>query len=214
MPTAYESGHVERVRVRLACSRGLEEPAHDVFLLETGTGDGATRFDEGPYLADLAPLLSPAGPPANRWEVHVGRTHRSWVSGAGEAEITILLATGRSSHLAPGAAELVRAAFRRVLARSPAGDVPVRVLDQGREEVIAAARHSVAKADPAVATDQLVLTEEDHIPAEGMWSVGLMQPGVAWFEVLLGFVDGVPGTAHIRRTTAIEVVDSVGTDSA
>ena len=48
------------------------------------------------------------------------------------------------------------------------------------------------------------------MPSAGTWSIGLSLESTVRFEVLLGFVDGIPDSTQIRHLPFGEVVDSVG----
>jgi hypothetical protein len=200
-------GRVDQLRVRLTYSRVLEGPAHDVFLLDVQPKDPTERFDEAPYLEMLEPVLHTHGAAPDPCVVHVNRTHRSWTASPGDAEIAIALSTGRATALDHDSTEVVRSAFRKVLEHVDAERTP----PLSHHEAIIQARLRVEEAYPEAHADRLAVTDEEHIAARGMWSVGLVLSNLVRFHVLLGFVDGVAHTTHIRRMPGSEIVDSVGT---
>ncbi len=211
MLTALRQGRVAGLRITVACARSLEEMPSDVYLLELGPTDeralGEGRFDEVPYLEHLEPVLEAAGGPS-AWVVDVTRTHRSEHEGVGRAHLSVLLGTGRASLAtgrAPDLTPLVQEAFARII-HPP---VPSAV-EPTRDEALALATAAVTHAFLGVAPEALSLTDEEHHAAERQWSVGLAMPGVARFQVQLGFVPGAPSSAHVRRMPVSEVVDSVG----
>jgi hypothetical protein len=79
-----------------------------------------------------------------------------------------------------------------------------------RDDAVKAAAAVVAHAFPEVDPRVLSLTDEEHHAAEGRWTVGLSVPGSMRFQVEVGLVPGVPGSAHVHRLPVGEVVDSVG----
>lgn len=207
MTGTLDLDRVDRLSVRLVYSRVLEGPAHDVFLLETRPALSTGRFDETPYLDWLEPVLHPNGDGYAPSVVHVNRTHRNWVDSAGEAEIVVSLATGRSTTMEPAAADSVGSVFRTILEHA-ADERPAAL---GHRDALREARLRVERAYTEVHADRLAVTDEEHVPGSGMWSVGLVLRGRARFEVQIGFVDGDPRVTHIRRRPGSEIVDSVGT---
>lgn len=213
MLTALRQGRVAGLRITVACARSLDETPFDVYLLDLAptneSADGEGRFDEVSYLEHLEPVLDAAGGPPS-WVVDVVRTHRSDRDGVGQAYLAVLLGTGRVPSATgpdPDLTPVVRSAFAR-MTRPPAppaaADVPAR------DEAIAAATAAVVHAFPGVEPGALSLTDEEHHAAERRWTVGVASPGVARFQVQLGFVPGAPTSAHVRRMPVGEVVDSVG----
>lgn len=198
---------VDQLHVRLTYSHLVEGPAHDVFLLDVGT-KSSTGFDESAYLDVLEPVLHAHGEAADACSVRVSRTHRSWSTSRGEAEIAVALATGHADTTDHGSTEAVRSAFRQLLSMDEEESASLTY-----QEAITEARLRVERAYGDVHADRLSVTDEEHQVSQGLWSVGLVHlPTRARFRVLLGFVDGDPRTAHIRRVSRGEVVDSVGTE--
>jgi hypothetical protein len=212
MLTPLRQGRVASLRVTVACARSLDDVPHDVYLLDlTPAGEPTVeggRFDEVSLLECLEPVLDAAGG-APSWVVDVVRSHRSDRDGMGEARLSIRLAMDENGPIAQPTRDitsLVQSAFA-ALAR-PYG-VAERALSRG--DAISGARAAVARAFPGVDPKALSLTDEEHHEAEGRWSVGLAQPGATRYQVQLGFVPGVPASAHAHRMPLGEVVDSVGT---
>lgn len=208
------SGHltldrVDQLHVRIAYSRVIEGPAHDVFLLDVTTASQTARFDEAAYLVVLEPILHAHGAAADACSLRVSRTHRSWSESPGEAEISVALSTGREDKTDRGATEAVRSAFAALLSHSGDG----RPGPLTHPEAITEARLRVERAYADVYADRLTVADEEHMASQGRWSVGLVHmPSSARFRVTLGFVDGDLRTTHIRRVPDGEVVDSVGTE--
>jgi hypothetical protein len=198
MLTALRQGRVAGLRITVACARSLDEMPSDVYLLELGPTDetalGEGRFDEVRYLEYLEPVLDAAGGPPS-WVVDVTRTHRSDHDGVGKAHLSVLLGMGRPPSGTGPDPDLTPA--------PPA-------VEPTRDEALAAAADAVTHAFLGIDPDILSLTDEEHHAAERRWSVGLAVPGVARFQVQLGFVPGAPTSAHVRRLPVSEVVDSVG----
>ena len=218
MLIALREGRVTGLRVTVACARLLDEEPYDVYLLDVATleppAKGGDPFDEAPYLQSLEPVLDAAGPEAS-WVVEVARSHRSDRDGLGQARVSLLLGMGRApSEIGPDRdlTAAVRSAFTRMArppASLPAAQPSARPLVRG--DALTAATGAVAHSFPGVDLGGLALTDEEHHADEGRWSLGLALPGVARFQVELGFVPGEPASAHLRRMPVGEVVDSVGT---
>lgn len=209
MSSSLHLGAVDEMRVQLSFSRVLDGPAHDVFLLDVHPRASTDRFDEAPVLEVLEPVLYTRGPASDPYVVHVSRTHSSWAGGAGQAQIAIALATGLSTGMGPAATEVVRSTLRKVLEHVGAE----KAAPLTHREAIDEARLRVERSFPEVHADRLTVTDEEHISAEGRWSVGLTLSTVARFQVDIGFVDGDSQTTHVRRMPGSEVVDSVGAGS-
>lgn len=205
MPGILNLGHVDVVGIRLAYVSRLGAPAHDVFLFGVDVQGTGESFDERPYLEALAPLVEGG---ATRYQavVHVNRTHHGELAPADEAEIALVLVGGAEHTLEPETVAAVRSALRGILGAS---GVPASVA-LGHDEAIAEARRRVAVCYPEVDTERLVVTDEECVPSAGTWSIGLSLDSRVRFEVLLGFVDGIPDSTHIRHLPFGEIVDSVG----
>jgi hypothetical protein len=212
MLTSLRQGRVASLRVTVACARSLDDEPHDVYLLDLTPADdpaaGGGRFDEVSFLECLEPVLDAAGGPPS-WVVDVVRSHRSDRGGMGEAHLSVLLALGAGAPVAQPVRDLtpvVQSAFATLARTSRTAE---RALS--RADAISGARAAVAHAFSGVDPRELSLTDEEHHEAEGRWSVGLTRPGVTRYQVQLGFVPGVPPSAHVHRMPLGEVVDSVGT---
>lgn len=199
--------HVDELCIRLTYSRFLEGPAHDVFLLDIRPPCSTGRFDERPYLDRLQPVLHSHGGGRASSVLHVNRTHRDW-EGADEAEIVVALATGRSTTMEQATVGAIGSIFREMLDQANDG-ASAAALDH--QHAVLEARLRIERCYAEVHADLLRVTDEEHVPASGMWSVGLVLGDRARFRVRIGFVDGDPRTTHIRQLPGSEVVDSVGT---
>lgn len=208
MAASLRPHHVDQVRVSLSYGAVLDGPAHDVFLLQLRPRRVEDVFDEVPYLELLEPVLHQHGAAPDPCVLQVTRTHRSWTGSPGEAEIALTLSTGRARPVGNGQAAVARDAMRSLLQWGGDGQAgPLR-----RRDALSAARELVRRAYPEARHDTLLVTDEEHLASAGMWSIGLAVPGApARFGAVLGFVDGHPRTAHLRRMPGSEVVDSVGT---
>jgi len=207
MSGALQLGPVGEVRIGLTFASAIEAPPHDTFLLDLHPDVSADPFDERPYLAAVASLVSPAGAAPPPGVVHVNRTQAVGTDRAGEADIVIALADGEEHALEPAAVDMARSALRSILTSH--GAPQTRAL--GHDEALLEARRRVEASYPEAQAERLVVTDEEHMASQGMWSIGLALAPAARFEVLLGFVDGITQTTHIRRMPGTEVVDSVGT---
>ncbi len=205
MSTPLRPGPLERLRVTVAVGHEPGVPAHDVFLLEAALPTAPTDLDTDAYLDLLEPLLASGATTVRRWAVEVLRRHASW-SDAGEVEVRLDLWPGRE-WLPDARVEAAREVFRAVLdlAGSPEAE------ELGHDAAVARARDVAERAYPEVVAGELSLREEEHVPATGVQWVGFDDAGAAHLEVWIGFVDGLPTTARVRRVHAFEVVDSVGT---
>jgi hypothetical protein len=210
MISALRKGRVDGLRVVVACAASLDDVPHDVYLLDLAPTTAAVadgRFDEVPYLECLEPVLASTGGVPS-WVVDVTRTHRADRDGVGEAQLSVLLATGAppvDGTLAPTLTPLMGEAFSRMVGRfAPGATAPERA------DALGAAAAAVGHAYPDVDPGALSLTDEEHHADGGGWTVGLAVPGVTRFRVQLGLVPGLPGSAHVHRMPLGEVVDSVG----
>lgn len=198
---------VDDVRVKLAYSEVPDGPPHEVFLLDAHLEDPGA-FDAHSYFEDLEPVLQVLGQAPDPCVVRLVRTHRSGSARTGEVEISIGLTTSTTRPVDHASTEAVTAAFRRILQRvTPAGGS-----SPGHDEAMAEARLRVQEAYPGASADSLAVTDEEHLAHAHMWSVGMTRGTTMRYHVVLGFVDGMPGTAHVRRMPTGEVVDSVGSD--
>ena len=125
---------------------------------------------------------------------------------ADEAEIALILVGGADHTLGTAVVDDVRSALRGILDAS--GNPPAVAL--GRDEAIADARRRVAVSYPDADAERLIVTDEECVPSAGTWSIGLSLDSAVRFEVLLGFVDDIPDSTHIRHLPFGEIVDSVG----
>lgn len=208
MTGVLDLDRVDELRVRLSYGHLLEGPAHDVFLLDLRLAPSAGRFEERPYLDALAPVLRSPGGDWAPTVVHVNRTHSNWAGESGVVEIAVALATGRYNTLARDAVDKIHSAFRSMLDGSGDAAAPTSL---DHEQALLEARWRVERGYGDVHADLLAVTDEEHVPASGMWSVGLVLADRARFSVRIGFVDGDVRSTHVQRRPGSEVVDSLGT---
>ncbi|HEX6246226.1 MAG TPA: hypothetical protein VFZ64_00025 [Nocardioidaceae bacterium] len=207
MSSSLRLGAVDELRVRLVFSRVLEGPAHDVFLLAVRPLASGEGIDEAPILDLLEPVVHTRGTAEDAYVVHVNRTRHSWTGGTHQTEIAVALSTGLATTMDPSATEVVRTTLREVLAHVATQKGPALTHEEATEQ----ARLRIEEAFPDAHADLLTLTDEEHVVADGSWSVGTRLPNGARFQAVVGFVDGDPRSSHIRRLSGGEVVDSVGT---
>lgn len=198
---------VDELRIKVAYTSQPEAPSHEVFLLDVRIPEPGT-FDEQGCLEDLEPIVAARGQSPHSCIVRRMRTHKSGSGRDGEAEISVIVTTGDVHAVDGSTTEAVTTAFRDILQRVKAADASS--LDH--DAAIVEARTRVAKAYPEVSAASLAVTDEEHLAHARMWSVGMAQGTATRYQVMLGFVHGVRGTAHVRRMPAGEVVDSVGSD--
>lgn len=200
-------GRVDQLRIRLRYGPTLDAPAPDVFLLDVPLA-AADTFDEKPYLEALEPILYAAAAAPLPYSVHLHRHHTSLGATAGEVEIRIDVATGAApSRLPTAAVDAVAAGFRSVLEHTgPPGSLALR-----HDDAIDRARAQVREAYPEVDPAELTVSDEEHRPAQGSWSVGLRRhTDLDRYVVVVGFLDGCPDSAHVHHHRRSEVLDSVG----
>lgn len=205
-------GTVDRVRVRVGYRRSADAPVSDVFLLDLPGGRAVGAFDEAPYLRALEPVLEVGGGLGGRaapaYSVHVDRGGTS--TGAGDVEIRVEVTTGdTSAPLAPEAVVAAAGAFTRTLA---AGGDPDSV-ELHHDDAIEQARDLAGEAFPELRSGALTVSEEEHRAAEGRWTVGFRTGDRDRYVVVVGFVDGYTGSAHVHHEPRSEVLDSVGSES-
>lgn len=185
----------------------------EVFLLDLHLDSPGRALDEGTYLSALSPVVALMDS-TEGCVVHIGREHRLGARPVSAVDVLVSLPmpTLRADETDPdertgqqeAVEEAVAAAFRCLIAESPPADVVVL----GHDDAMTTARLRVAEAAPGTDPESLSVSAEEHVG--GQWVVRLAGSGTGSFEVRLGFVDGHPGTTHLRRIRAAEVVDSVG----
>lgn len=160
--------------------------------------------DERRLLGVLAVLVGSLGP-GTLWSLDVARRHE----GAGAGQPTRSRADVRLDLVAP--AGDTASVFARLdpLLREVRSLSPAAHRYAGRDEAITVAAGLVALVWGA-GDAELRVSDEEHHPEQGGWTIGLTDGDVARYEVRLGVVDGDPHTAHLRRHAATEVADSIG----
>jgi hypothetical protein len=185
----------------------------EVFLLDLHLDSPGRALDEGTYLSALSPVVALMDS-TEGCVVRIGREHRLGDRPVSAVDVfmSLPMPTLRADETDPGerteqqeAVEAaVAAAFRSFIGESPSA----RATELGHDEALAMARRRVAEVAPEANAAGLAVAAEEHV--DGQWVVRLVGSTPAGFEVRLGFVDGHPGTTHLRRIRTGEVVDSVG----
>lgn len=205
-------GRLDRVRVQVGYRARPDGPAFQQFLLdlpvpETGTDDQDAP-DETRILAALEPVLYLGDEAPRHYSLHQHRWHTSWGPSPGALEIGLLVTTGtRTAPVAAAAHGGVTRAFRDLLELVGRPEPT----PTSRDAAIQRARRSAATAyslDP----DALVLSAEEHHASENSWTVGLRTTAGDEYDVVVGLVDGYPGSVRVRHDERVEVFDSVGTE--
>jgi hypothetical protein len=203
-------GKVDRIRIRVAYGRDLDGPSHDVFLLDVPLAAAEEAFDEMPYLEALEPILYAGAEIPADYSVHLTRHHTSFGTTAGQAEIRMNLTTrSGSATLRATALEAVTLAFRRVLDHTGRPERP----ELRHDDAIARARFQAQEAYPEMSSGGLSVSDEEHRATHGSWSVGLRTGDLDRYVVVVGFLDGYTGSAHVRHQPRSEVLDSVGSEA-
>lgn len=199
MSTPQALATIDGVRVRVT-SNDLEGPA-DLFLLELDFDRPSELLDDAVYLSAFGDVVVSA---ADQCVVHIGREHRFGPEAGSTSEVVVTLAPQPDVEQA-GLVHSVTAAFRHIIDAAGAG-APVPL---GHDDALRTAMTRVVDLLPEADAAGLSLSTEEHLDDE--WVVRLVEPNLSGFEVRIGFVDGHPGSTHIRRAHAEEVADSVGT---
>jgi hypothetical protein len=204
-------GRLDRVRVQVGYRLSPEDPAHDHFMLDLAIPDpdeaGARdALDENRILAALEPAVYTGAGAPRHYSLHQHRWHTSWGPSPAALEIGLLVTTGiRTAAVAEAALDSVTRAFRDLL--ELAG--PPQPSTATREAALLRARRSVAAAY-ALDPDGLTVSTEMHHPAANSWRIGLRTPARENYDVVVGLVDGYPGSVRVRHHERIEALDSVG----
>jgi len=203
--------------IHLSVTLDGPEGPREAFLLDLHLADRAPSPDDSTYLSALSPivgLMARRTDTGNMCVVRIGREHR-----LGDPTVSVVTASvslpasghqpddldpaeRSEQHAALEAA--VAAAFREVIASTP----PTVLAPLTRTEALATARARTAAFRAPGPGAALALVAEQHQDDE--WALRLAGGSNGGFEVRLGFVDGHPGSTHLRLLHAHEVVDSVG----
>lgn len=191
---------------------GTEGP-EDVYLLDLHLDKRVRALSEDAYLAALSPVVALVDS-TEGCLVRIGREHRLGDRPMSAVDVSVSLPTpsvradetdpGERSEQQEAIAAAVASAFRTLIAQCPAP----RPGDLAHDAALALARRRVAEVAPESGALGLSVAAEEHV--DGQWSVRLVGPASGGFEVNVGFVDGHPGTTHLRRLPSGEIVDSVG----
>jgi len=205
-------GRVEEVRIQVGYRARFDGPAYQQFLLDIPIPepDGDTDQDllDGSLLAALEPVLYVGSDAPRHYSLHHHRWHTSWGPSPDALEIGLLVTTGNRTAASQAASrDSVARAFRDVL-EVVGRPEPTPI---SRNAAISRARRSAVTAyhlDPST----LSLSEEEHHPAGGCWTVTLRTPAADEYDVVVGLVDGYAGSAWVRHVHRTEVLDSVGSE--
>jgi hypothetical protein len=193
---------VDQVLV-VATLRRIHDPeASEAFVVAVEVPPGE-RLDEEGLLDELGAAPSALGPQA-LWSLDVTRAHAGTGTHVTDSRAEVRLDVVVPTSQTDAAVEVLESLWARI--RSLA-TTAAQGLD--RETAIGRAREVVALAWD-VDANRLRVSDEEHHPEHGGWTIGLVDGDVGRYEVDLGVVDGDPHTAHVRRHAATEVADSVG----
>lgn len=204
-------GRVDRVRVQVGYRAAPEVTADQQFLLDVPVpephGDGAA-VDEQRVLVALEPVLYAGAGAPRHYSLHQHRWHTSWGPSPGALELGLLVTTGTlGSAIGDGVLDGVAQAFADVL--DLVGRPEAQPLT--RDAAILRARQGAATAyslDPQA----LMPSTEQHHPATGAWTVRLRAATADEYDVVVGLVDGYPGSVRVRHRRRAEVWDSLGSE--
>ncbi len=199
--------------VHVAVAFGGEGGPDEVFVLDLHLAAPAESADDATYLTALSPVVALTDP-GQECIVRIGREHRLGDRRTSAVAVSLSLPrpithadetdAAQHSHEQEALESAVAAAFRAVMTET--ADAPTHVL--GHDEAMATARRRLGDIFPDALGRALSVSAEQHVGSE--WEVRLVAPSGPGFEVRIGFVDGHPGTTHVRLLPTGEVVDSVG----
>jgi hypothetical protein len=193
---------VDQVLV-VATLRRIHDPeASDAFVVTLEVAPGE-RLDEEALLGELGAAPSALGPQA-LWSLEVTRTHAGSGTQVSESRAEVRLDVVVPTAQADAGVEVLESLWGRV---SSLATTAAQGPDS--ETAIGRAREVVALVWD-VRADRLRVSDEEHHPEHGGWTIGLVDGDVARYEVeLAATVDG-PRTIRVRRRQATEVADSIG----
>jgi hypothetical protein len=206
-------GRVDRVQVQVGYRALPDGPADQHFLLdvtipEADADPAPGVLDETRILTALDPVLYAASEAPRHYSVHSHRWHTSWGPSPGTLEIGILVTTGPGATAASDRWQHgVVVAFRDLLGLLG----PPASSGISRDAAVLRARRSAATAY-AVDPEALSLSAEEHHRTDGSWTIGLRTTSGHEYDVVVGLVDGYPGSVRVRHSTRSEVSDSVGSE--
>ena len=207
-------GRVDRVRVQVGFRAGPEDRPYQQFLLdlsvpETDSARENDGFDERQVLAALEPVLYAGAGAPRHYSLHQHRWHTSWGLSPGALDLGLLVTTGTrtTAAIAEASDDSVTRAFHDLM--ETAGQPPPT--PTSRDAAILRARRGAATAY-GVDPDTLSLSAEEHHPTENSWTVGLRSTAGDAYEVVVGLVDGYPGSVRVRHDQRTEVSDSIGAE--
>lgn len=205
-------GRVHRIRVQVGYRDRPDGAAYEQFLIDLplpeDDGEPDAAFDDRPWLAALEPVVYVGTDAPMHYSIHQHRWHTTWGPDPGALEIGVTVTTGprRAGRPAP-TLEAVAQAFRAVAELADAPE-PEGIT---RDAALVRGRRAVGEAY-AVPVDTLSLVAEEHDVAHRAWRLGFRAPELDEYAVVVGFLDGRPGSVHVRHEPPREVLDSVGTE--
>jgi hypothetical protein len=200
---APDLGHVDQVLVAGTLRRIHDAVASRAVVVVMDLPPGEP-LDDGMLMSRLAGVAQGLGEQA-LWSLCVTRTHAGNGSVVADSRAEVRLDVVAPSAQADSAL-LVLESLATSLPQPARAAAVSRGL--GRDAAIASARDVVSSVWD-VPADRLQVSDEQHHPQHGGWTIGLVDRGVARFEVDLA-ADGDPRTVRARRRAAAEVADSIG----
>ena len=205
-------GRVDLLRIQVGYRARPDGAAYEQFLLDLPApepdGPDPSEPDEARVLAALEPVLYAGADGPRHYSLHRHRWHTSWGASPGALEIGLLVTTGpRAATVSEAALQGVVHAFRDLIG---ATGQPVAT-PTSRDAALVRARRAAATAY-ALDPDTLSLSSEEHHPGENSWSLALRTPERDRYDVVVGLVDGHPGSVRVRHVDPTEVFDSVGSE--
>ena len=201
---APDLGHVDQVLVA-ATLRRIHDAVASLAVVVVMDLPPGERLDDGVLMGRLGGVAQDLGGQA-LWSLCVTRTHAGTGSVVAESRAEVRLDVVVPSAQADSALVVLESLATSLPATArPAADN--RGL--GRDEAIESARDAVSLVWE-VPTDRLQVSDEQHHPERGGWTIGLVDGELARFEVDLAAAGGDPHTVRARRRAAAEVADSIG----
>lgn len=203
-PTLLTEGRTDRIRVQVGHRAHPCGPAHEQFLLDLAVDEEEGLTEEGVLVA-LEPVLYAGTDVRRHHSVHRHRWHSTWGAAAGGLEIGLLVTTGSmTTESGEASLRVMASVFAGLLGRSDGRGQPLT-----HEAALIRARQAAASAY-ALDPEALAVSAEEHHTETGSWTVDLRTGAGDRYRVVVGFVDGYAGSAHVRHPQPIEVIDSVG----
>lgn len=194
-------GRVDQVLVLTTLRSIHESQPSEAFAVSLDVAPDQ-RLDEESLLALLSAAAGTG--PRTPWSLAVTRIHAGTGADADQSRCDVRLDLVAPAADVAAARDALRALVPQV--RALATGAAPRLEHDG---ALDRARDLVGRVWPADA-DALGLSDEQHHPEVGGWTLGLAAGSCARFEVEVGVVEADPRTVHLRRREASEVADSIG----